>query len=546
MAIRGIISKLSIQYGGRTVVKDIRAEIPQGARIGIVGANGVGKSSLLKKLAHNEAGVQWLGAEPSIAYMEQEAGESLSSADSIEGRKFEMKWNVPEKRVQLSGGEAIKVRLARTLAQKADILLLDEPTNHLDAESVKLVTGQLKKYAGTQLIVSHDRYFLDEIATHIWEIEDGKLIASEGNYSDSQKAKEHRKLTHQRKYDKQQAGIARVEQQISELQSWSGKAHAESTKQDGYKEFYRSKAKRMDVQIRSKRKRLEAELAKERLEQPVGDMEVKFEISGAAKKGRRVMELKEVSKSFGSRLLFSGASFTVQHGERLGLVGANGSGKSTFFHMLMKETEYMGEFWRTSGMKVGYLSQDVLDLPEDETPARLFETASFERQGQVRTLMDNLGFGKQHWNEPVRHMSMGERVKLKLMEFMLAECDVLVLDEPTNHLDLPSRERLEETLAAFPGTLLFATHDRYFMDRLADKLLVFENGKLAKYESGYAQWTGRTAAVVEADFLQLETERQAVLGKLSFMKPGDTEYAALDSRFGELTEKIKALKGEQK
>ncbi|WP_416143968.1 ribosomal protection-like ABC-F family protein [Planococcus koreensis] len=546
MAIRGRLSKLSIQYGDRTVLKDIRAEIPEGARIGIVGPNGAGKSSLLKGVAEGGAGVRWLGAEPSIAYMEQENVGLEYAAATIDSRKLEMQWKVPEKRVQLSGGEAIKLRLARTLAQKAEILLLDEPTNHLDAESIQLVTDQLKKYEGTQLIVSHDRYFLDEVATHIWELEAGNLIASEGNYSDSRKAKEHRKLTQQRKYDKQQARIASVEQQISELQSWSGKAHAESTKQDGFKEFYRSKAKRMDVQIRSKRKRLEAELEKEHVEQPEDDAAVKFEISGAAKKGRRVMELKNVEKTFGSRVLFSGVSFTVQHGERVGLVGPNGSGKSTFFRMLMDETEYTGEFWRTESMKVGYLSQDVLDLPEDETPAQLFKTMSFERQGEVRTLMDNLGFGKQHWNEPVRHMSMGERVKLKLMEFMLAQCNVLVLDEPTNHLDLPSREQLEKTLAAFPGTLLIATHDRFFMERLADRLLVFESGKLTKYESGYARWSGKKAEHVESDFLQLETERQAVLGKLSFMKPGGEEYAALDSRFTELTQKIKSLQAPPK
>lgn len=546
MATRGIVSKLSIHYDGRMVLKGVRADIPEGARIGIVGANGAGKSSLLKVVAEGGGGIRWFGAEPSIAYMEQEDGGMRYNAATVDSRKLETKWNVPEKRVQLSGGEAIKVRLARVLAEKADVLLLDEPTNHLDAESVKLVTDQLKKYEGTQLIVSHDRYFLDEVATHIWEVENGDLIAYEGNYSDSRKVKELRKLTQQRKYNKQQARIASVEQQISELRSWSGKAHADSTKQDGFKEFYRSKAKRMDVQFRSKRKRLEAELAKERVDQPQGDAEVKFEISGAAKKGRRIMELKDVGKSFGSRVLFSGASFTVQHGERVGLVGANGSGKSTFLHMLMEETEYTGEFWRTAGMKVGYLSQDVLDLSEDETPANLFETESFERQGQIRTLMDNLGFGEQHWNEPVRHMSMGERVKLKLMVFMLAECDVLVLDEPTNHLDLPSREQLEKTLTAFPGTLLFATHDRYFMERLADKLLVFENGKLAKYESNYPRWSGKETGHADSDFLQLETERQAVLGKLSFMKPGDKEYAALDSRFNELTEKIKLVQAPPK
>lgn len=139
-------------------------------------------------------------------------------------------------------------------------------------------------------------------------------------------------------------------------------------------------------------------------------------------------------------------------------------------------------------------------------------------------------------------MSMGERVKLKLMEFMLAECDVLLLDEPTNHLDLPSRERLEQTLAAFPGTLLFASHDRYFRNKLADKLLVFEDGKLQKFEGTYEEWWNKKEQMPNDLLLQLETERQAVLGKLSFLKPGDHAYSGLDRQFNELTVAIKAVK----
>lgn len=196
----------------------------------------------------------------------------------------------------------------------------------------------------------------------------------------------------------------------------------------------------------------------------------------------------------------------------------------------------------TDGMKVGYLSQDVFDLPEEQTPAELFGAGSFEMDGKTRTLMTNLGFSKHHWEEPIGHMSMGERVKLKLMEFMLDECHVLLLDEPTNHLDLPSRERLEQTLATFPGTLIFASHDRYFMEKLANKLLIFEGESLKKFEGGYVEWTKRSAAKPNSDFLQLDTERQAILGKLSFLKPGDKEYAELDRRFMELTSAIKALK----
>lgn len=542
MTIIGKLNKLKIEFNGETILEEAGAEIPAGARIGIVGANGSGKSSLLEAMASGNPAVQWTVPNLSLAFMEQEVREPDIKYGAIESLKLATKWNVPKERSGLSGGEMMKVRLAKTMAQKADLLLLDEPTNHLDADSVQQVTRQLKNYNGTLFIVSHDRHFLDETATCIWEIEDKKLVVYEGNYSAYREQKEHQQSVLRRKYDKQQAEVARVEKQIAELQSWSGKAHADSTKQDGYKEYYRSKAKRMDVQISSKRKRLQKELDKEGVSQPKEQAEVKFDITGPAKKGKRVVELKAAGKRFGSLVLFENASLTVQQGERLGLIGPNGSGKSTLFNMLRGKTDYSGEIWMTDGMKVGYLSQDVFDLPEEQTPAELFGAGSFEMDGKTRTLMTNLGFSKHHWEEPIGHMSMGERVKLKLMEFMLDECHVLLLDEPTNHLDLPSRERLEQTLATFPGTLIFASHDRYFMEKLANKLLIFEGESLKKFEGGYVEWTKRSAAKPNSDFLQLDTERQAILGKLSFLKPGDKEYAELDRRFMELTSAIKALK----
>ncbi|TWT02270.1 ribosomal protection-like ABC-F family protein [Planomicrobium sp. CPCC 101079] len=545
MAILGKLNNLTIQYGETIVLKKVKADILKGVRIGVVGPNGAGKSSLLQAIAEGNSGVEWQGAVPDIVYMQQEVKEWTDCVPSVETRKLEEKWNVPESRNCLSGGEGMKMRLAQALAEKAELLLLDEPTNHLDAESVELVIEQLVSYKGTLIIISHDRYFIDKIANCIWEIEDGELNVYKGNYSAALLEKAHIRLTQQRKYDKQQAKIARVESQIDELKSWSGKAHADSTKQEFAKEFYRSKAKRMDVQIRSKQKRLEAELDQERVEKPKEEKAVAFEIAGGSKKGKRVIELKNAGVRFGPRILFDAASFTIQHGERVGLVGRNGSGKSTLFNILRGEQVFSGEVWTTTGMKIGYLSQNVFDLPEEKTPAELFGPQNFEQAGRIRTLMDNLGFGKEHWSQPILHMSMGERVKLKLMEFMLAECNVLLLDEPTNHLDLPSREQLEKTLESFEGTLLIATHDRYFMERLANKLLLFDQERLVKYEGSYREWQDKKAERKENrenEILALETERQAVLGKLSFMQPNDKKYAELDSRFNQLTKEIQAIR----
>ena len=236
---------------------------------------------------------------------------------------------------------------------------MDEPTNHLDQESLYFLKKQIQTYPGTIILVSHDRYFLDEVASWIWEVENKKLTVYTGNYS-TYLTKERRIQAHQQRlYEAQQSKIKQVEKQISELRNWSAKAHADSTKHEFNKEYYRVKAKKMDIQIRSKKKRLELELSKNTIDQPDEEKEVVFSIEGNKKKGKRVMEAKTMSKTFGDQLLFQNATFTVQSQERIGILGSNGSGKSTFFRMLLGEETVQGELWKSEAMNIGYLRQTV-------------------------------------------------------------------------------------------------------------------------------------------------------------------------------------------
>jgi macrolide transport system ATP-binding/permease protein len=206
--------------------------------------------------------------------------------------------------------------------------------------------------------------------------------------------------------------------------------------------------------------------------------------------------------------------------------------------MIMGEETADGDVWMSPSAEIGYLTQEVFDLPLDETPEELFHKETFEERGKVQTLMKHLGFETAHWREPIRNMSMGERVKCKLMKYILEERDVLILDEPTNHLDLPSREQLEETLSQYNGTLIVVSHDRYFVEKTTNVKLVIEDGQVRKQLSEPASKRDD----VEELRLKLETERQEVLGRLSFMVPGDAEYAELDERFLELTKRINELK----
>lgn len=549
MTLLGKLNDISIIFGDKEVLKKVKGDIPSDVVIGIVGGNGEGKSSLLSVLSNEvipaSGKVEWSGNPPSISYFRQEDEHFSQIEYEHDEFSYFSKWTVPEGReyTQLSGGEKMKRRLSRVFAENSQVLLLDEPTNHLDQDSLSYLKKQILSYKGTIILVSHDRYFLDEVADYIWEVENKKLTVYAGNYSTYREKKAEKLLTQQRLYDTQQSKIQQVEKQITELKNWSSKAHAESTKQEFNKEYYRVKAKKMDVQIRSKRKRLELELSKNTVDKPDEEKEVSFTIEGNQKKGKRVIEAKNMRKDFGKRTLFQNVSFTILAQERVGLLGSNGSGKSTFFRMLLGEESFQGDLWKSKSMNIGYLSQTVFDLPEEKTPFEFFRPTDFEIRGLIQTLMTNLGFSKEHWSRPISTMSMGERVKLKLMEFMLDQKDVLLLDEPTNHLDLPSREQLEKTLSTYPGTILLVTHDRYFLEKLTNKLLVFENKSICKLELNYNEWMHKNnESLLEKELLTLETERQAVLGELSFLKSNDAKYSTLDIQFNELTKKINELK----
>lgn len=553
----GTLNQVLVAHGEAVIIDGVSADIPEGACIAVVGANGAGKTTLLSLLAGEtlptSGSVNWNGKAPSITYFRQEQEEEGGvDWERAETHMYRRKWRVPERAEYsfASGGERMKMRLSSALAEKSRLILLDEPTNHLDSDGLEQLIRIINEDVGTYLIVSHDRHFIDRTADFVFEIEYGKLKVYKGNYTQYRKLKDGNREVQLKHYEQQQRKIAEVEEQISELENWSTKAHAESTKKGGRmmgaKEYFRVKAKKRDVQIRSKRKRLEGELEKDRVDKPVDEINVSFDVKSGKKKGKRVMELKDVRKSFSGHELFANVSFTVQAGDRIGLVGSNGAGKSTLFRMILGEENYKGDLWKTNGMTIGYLSQTASDFPKDMTMATYFNADTFREQGVIRTHLTNLGFSKKQWDLPLSALSMGERVKVKLMQFIVEETDVLLLDEPTNHLDLPSREELEKTLETFPGTLLFASHDRYFTERMADMLLLFEKGTVRKVPLTYTEWQEQSVAVqpekAAEERLRLETELQAVLGQLSMMKQGDKRYADLDKVFNELSRRLRELK----
>ncbi|QXE00195.1 ribosomal protection-like ABC-F family protein [Terribacillus sp. DMT04] len=520
-----------------------QATVHEGDIVGIIGRNGAGKSTLLDILAGRKqptSGSVWRSkAAQQIKLIEQENNSFSSETSNTEEMRLRKLWKVPSVPYEaMSGGEKLKARLARGFASNADILLLDEPTNHLDEESVRVLFHEMKESTKTFLIVSHDRYLLDQAATKIWSIEQIKLYTLDGNYTDYTAFREKKKADQQHTYEKQQKRIKRVEGQMLSLQSWSAKAHAQSTKQEGAKEYYRKKAKRMDKQVKSKQKRLEKELAREKTEAVAPEQAVSFQLKHARKVGKRFLACKNVTKTYEKKALFEDVNFTVQYGEKINLLGANGSGKTTFLNMIVGKEAYKGEIWVSPPAKIGYLSQNVYDLPLDKKPSELFHKETYAERGIVRNLLIQLGFETESWELTIKDMSMGERVKLKLMQHILEEKDVLLLDEPTNHMDLPSREQLEKTLLAYQGTLIVVSHDRYFRKKVTDTQLLIAEGTIQRRLDG-----DKTESMSDKETmrLQLANERQEVLGKLSLLTAADTMYKELDKRFNELTKQLNDL-----
>lgn len=536
------LQNVSYEVTENKLFDKINGTVHEGEVIGIIGKNGAGKSTLLnlihQQIQPTKGHIQWLEKNINVVFVEQEKEAYTSTYELPLQRKLLNEWRVPlQDFSKLSGGEKLKARLAHGFAEESDLLLLDEPTNHLDEESLNILQSKIAAYKGTILLVSHDRAFLDDVVTKIWAIENKQLIEHHGNYSSYMKMRKERRRAEQREYEKQQKMIERIESQMDELSSWSKKAHADSTKKEGFKEYHRVKAKRTDSQVKSKRKRLEKELDKKKVERVEDEYTVQFSISSHHKVGKRFLEVKKLAKTFNEKILFQNANFTIQHGEKVAITGENGSGKTTLLKIIMGEESAEGDIWISPSAHIGYLTQEVFDLPLAQTPEQLFYRETFAERGEVQNLMKHLGFMSSQWKEPIEKMSMGERVKCKLMMYILEEKDVLILDEPTNHLDLPSREQLEETLSYYNGTLLIVSHDCYFLEKTTETKLILTKGNIQKQFNK----TPEKRDNKEELKLKLETERQEVLGKLSFIAPGHKEYEELDQKFKELTKRILEL-----
>jgi macrolide transport system ATP-binding/permease protein len=555
------MSGIKKSYGEKEILKDIELNVQKGDRIGIVGNNGAGKTTLANiltgKIEMDEGAIEMPAGIISIGYVKQEAelssqelqethmsGDNLKKTSQLGLSKVHT-WDI-ERGNHLSGGERTKLTLAKVWATMPDLLLLDEPTNHLDLKGVEWLIKEMEAFPGTIIVISHDRYFLDKTVQQILEIEDGMSSLYPGNYSNYQKEKERRFLSQQHSYEIQQKRKEKIENQMNKLQNWSQQAHNQSTKQEGFKEFYRVKAKKMDKQIKSKIKRLEQELEKNKVDKPKEEKEIQFYFKQGNKRGKRIVEVKNGCKKFNQTTLFQNSYFYLTHGERVGIFGENGCGKTTLLQIIMGKMELTsGELWKSNSLNIGYLSQDMADLDETNTILQYLGLTGKEEISEARTILANNGFPATKLTQPIASLSLGERTRVKLVKTLLEEVDLLLLDEPTNHLDLASRESLENMLKSFGGAILTVSHDYYFLQKMCDKILVFENAEIKRVEMNLEEYQQRDQKMIETNVeeekLLIENEISVLIGRLSILSKDDPSYQELDNRLLALMKKKRDL-----
>jgi ATP-binding cassette subfamily F protein 3 len=373
----------------------------------------------------------------------------------------------------LSGGQKKLVGLARLILSRPDVLLLDEPDNHLDLPGKAYLEKLIAAYPGVVVIISHDRYLLDAVVTHIAELEDGKLTVFAGDYTSYMIDKEERLARQEELFNVQQHEIARMQQAIKRLALW-GKIYDN--------EKFAKRAKNMQVRLDKM----------DKIDQPVTERrKMDLQLNGW-RGSNKVLELRKIRKAYGVRRLLGETSLEVRHGERVGVIGPNGSGKSVLLRLILgKEMPDQGEVILGPSVRVGYYAQEHETLDPSQTLIEAVRYAGSLSESNAVSFLIRYLFTYKQASQKIGELSGGERSRLQLALLVLSGANFLLLDEPTNNLDIASAEVLENALQDFVGTVLVISHDRYFLDRTVGRILAFEQGCLVESLGGYSDYLAR-------------------------------------------------------
>ncbi len=523
--------QFSYENQSENILENIFFEITNKSRIGLIGNNGCGKSTIidlikqkLKPLSGNfyfkkdlEIGV----VDQEIKFNDQETIseflwkfnpqlselhykmqnlelftqsqilEILDQYEILGGYRSENKISeiiqrfgftedfINQKICNLSGGEKTKIALCKILLEETKFLLLDEPTNHLDLESIKWLENFLKTSNIPFLVVSHDREFLDNCVTEIWELNKKKLRRYSGNYSLYKREKDEELNLKIHQYEVHNKKIKKLKRAMIARKNWA-LDHQGQTGKEGYAPIYESvtnfsktamkKAKNLETRINK-------ELEKEESQKPFIEKIRKIKVEDSGLKAKFILKVNGLHKSFGNRTILKGLTFDLKYEDKICLTGINGSGKTTLLKIITgKIKDFDGNIIWSPQVKIGYYSQEFENIDFDKTIIDEVANQDNELQTKARTILGCFNIRKDEVFKTIKNLSIGERSKVALSKIILAENNVLILDEPTNHLDISSMEALEEALENFKGPIIFVSHDRYFQNKIANRFLKLENG----------------------------------------------------------------------
>ncbi|MDV4150737.1 ABC-F type ribosomal protection protein [Clostridium sp. AL.422] len=429
----------------------------------------------------------------------------------------------------LSGGEKTTVILGKILMDNPDILLLDEPTNHLDMDSIEWLEGYLKRYEGIVIIVSHDRYFLDNVVNKIVEIEDMESETYKGNYSSYVKLKEEKLIEEMHNYKEQQKEIKSMENTIKELRDWAIRG--------GSSKFFKRAA--------SMAKRLEKMKNSDEAQKPkVENKTMKLNFKSSERSGNETIKAEGLCKSYDDKIIFNEADLLVNFKERVALIGPNGSGKTTFLRILLgEEAPDKGRVELGANVRLGYLPQVITFSNEDHTVLQAFRDNISILEGQARQYLSKFMFFGNSVFKKVKSLSGGERIRLKLSILLYEDINLLILDEPTNHLDIDSIETFEEALEEFKGTIFFISHDRYFINKISERVIAIEDYKFKSYLGNYDYYKEiqdklkleKESRIIEE---QKEIKKEKKKKEVDEVKKRESEIKKLEGRIQRLEEEI--------
>jgi len=509
------VENLAKSFGVREVLKGVSFGLNEGEKAALVAPNGAGKTTLLRIIlgqVEPDAGrVAFLRRGVRPGYLPQSLVAGLGpDVGAVLGRvpgpgglppgsgriqeavsRFGLgRCGGPSARLEsLSGGERTRLALACLWLQEADLLLLDEPTNHLDLAGLAWLAGWIKGFDGTVLVVSHDRYFLDQVADNVIALDEGRARKYPGNYSAYRASRDAEIASLMARYREEERLARRLRAAVIRQSEWFSRAHRDAGKRKevkGAPVFYRAKAKKAARRGKALERRLER-LEEGRVRKPRSTPQLDLSIQAQGRAGRFLLSAEGLSKAYAS-VLFSGVTFTVGRGEKIGLVGANGSGKTTLLRTLAGEVvPDAGEIARSPSARLAYLDQHASGLRDDWTAVDEV-TEMTQDPARSRSLLGSFLFRGDMVYAKVAALSPGERARLALLKLLLSPANLLLLDEPTNHLDLPAREQVEEALAGYEGAVVVVSHDRYLLRRLCTKIWSLEGGGLRVYHGGYEEF----------------------------------------------------------